>query len=95
MPFVICTLVFGSLALAGHAGYFVFIDRIRWYLRRKAERTQGQLDDVFVRISQERLQRLYLLAPVGFDTVELACHNIPRPIPSTPVFIRCAIAERI
>jgi len=69
MPFVICALVFGSLALAGHSGYFVFIDRIRWYLKRKAERQQGQLDDVFVRISQERLQRLYLMAPIGLGLI--------------------------
>ena len=65
MALLIYGLVFGTGALFGHASYSLLFQDLRRYARVRAKRASIQLEDVFVKVTQERLENLYLLAPLG------------------------------
>ena len=65
MPFVIYGLMFGSAAILGLAAYPPMVVRIKTYLERRAGEAKFYLEDMFLDLSQHRLQLLYGCAPVG------------------------------
>lgn len=63
MMLLIYTFGFGSVALLGLASYPPLVSRVKGYLERRASEATLQLDDMFLNLSQHKLQLLYLAAP--------------------------------
>lgn len=57
-------LGFGSIALAGVSIYPNLASRLRLIMSRRVEEASVQLEDMFMAISRQRLQLLYVIAPL-------------------------------
>ncbi len=65
MPLVFYGFLFGSVVLASLATYVPVAERTKHYLQMRATEATFQLEDMFVTLSQHRLQLLHVLAPAG------------------------------
>ncbi len=65
MPLLIGLFGFSSAAVLGMAAYPPLMERIKAYLRQRAAEASLQMDDMFLTLSNHRLQLMYLGLPVG------------------------------
>lgn len=77
MPLLIGLFGFSSVAILGLGAYPPLAERIKMYLQRRAMEASVQLEDMFVSLSNHRLQAMHLGAPLALGLLLFMVTRMP------------------